>query len=246
MKLCLAFGLLCGLALWGQATSPAQAQTECPYLTRPRVESENGATRVNQWAEGTVLCFRSRVLRCEAAAWHDQGECPDSAKWKALEAGSQEQGAHPMGMTTPAPAIPLDAPLAVPTQTVSPVIGARSKEVDTTLAAPAEPTPAAKAIGTPPEPQQPAAEVVSPPEPAFAPSLAPAESATEAPANCSDMQRLSFERLFNKSLAESQRCQAACATEDCRHDCENQHENVRSPRIMERFHADACSPVWYP
>jgi hypothetical protein len=246
MRLCLAFGVLYGLALWGQATSPAQAQTECPYLTRPRVESENGATRVNQWAEGTVLCFRSRVLRCEAAAWHDQGECPDSAKWKALEATFQEQSARPVGMTTPAPAIPPDAPLAVPTQTVSPVSGASSKEVDMTLAAPTEPTPAAKAIGMPTGSHRRAAELASPPEPQLGPSLGPSESATEAPANCSDMQRLSFERVFNKSLAESQRCQAACTTEDCKHDCENQHESVRSPRIMERFHADACSPVWYP
>jgi hypothetical protein len=246
MRLRLAFGLLCGLALSEQATSLAQAQAECPYLTRPRVESEDGATRVNQWAEGTVLCFKSRVLRCEAAAWRDQGECPDSAKWRALDATSRERNAHPVGATTPAPAIPPDPPLSAPTQTVSPEIGARTKEVDTTLAAPAEATPAAKAIGMPTEPQQRVAEVTSPPEPQVAPSLGPGESATEAPANCSDMQRLSFERMFNKSIAESQRCQAACGTADCKQDCESQHENVRSPRIMERFHADACSPVWYP
>jgi len=60
------------------------------------------------------------------------------------------------------------------------------------------------------------------------------------------MQRLSFERVFNKSIVESQRCQAACKTEDCKHGCETQHENVRGPQIMERFHADACSPIWYP
>jgi hypothetical protein len=155
MRLRLAFGLLCGLALSGQATSPAQAQTECPYLTRPRAESENGATRINQWAEGTVLCFHSRVLRCAAAAWHDQGECPDSAKWHALDATSQEQNAHPVGVTTPAPAMPPDAPPSPPTQTASPGIGARAKDVDATLVAPVEATPAAKAIGMPAEPQQP-------------------------------------------------------------------------------------------
>jgi hypothetical protein len=247
MRLCLAFGLLCGLALSGQAMSPAQAQTECPYLTRPRAESENGATRINQWAEGTVLCFKSRVLRCAAAAWHDQGECPDSAKWHALDATSQEQNAHPVGMTTPAPAMPPDAPPSPPTQTASPGIGARAKDVDATLVAPAEATPAAKAIGMPAGLQQRPAEGTLPPEPDGAPSSGPAESATEAPPiDCSDMQRLSFERMFNKSIAESQRCQSSCATEDCKHECASQHDNVRGPQIMERFHADACSPIWYP
>ena len=247
----LAFGLLCGLALWGAGVGPVQAQSECPYLTKPLVETENGVTRINQWAEGTVLCFHSRVLRCEAAAWHDQGECPDSAAWQALDAVPQEQSAHPVGVTTPAPTILPEAPLSAPTQTVTPGMGARTKETDTTLATPEE------KVETPAKSQEPAAEGTSPPEPlgtsppppepSSTPAPAPGESATEAPPiDCSDMQRLSFERVFNKSIVESQRCQAACATDECKHECENQHDNVRGPQIMERFHADACSPIWYP
>jgi hypothetical protein len=129
--------------------------------------------------------------------------------------------------------------------------------VDTTLAAPAEAAPGTEAIETPVKTQQPAAEGTPPPaaegtppsepEGALAPTPAPGTETTgPMPVDCSDMQRLSFERVFNKSIAESQRCQAACVTEDCKHECESQHENVRGPQIMERFHTDACSPIWYP
>lgn len=79
---------------------------------------------------------------------------------------------------------------------------------------------------------------------------APPPPAAGAPASpqvdCSDAQRLAFERRFNKSLAEAQRCATQCKDEACRAECKRLHEDVRAPQIMERYNADACASIWYP
>lgn len=245
MKFGRAVFLFCGAVLCGIGAISAQAQSACPYLTQPGGEDENGSTRANQWAEGTTLCYHSRVLRCAAAAWRDIGECPDSADWQALEATRQEQNARPVGVTTLAPPIPPQASTSAPTQTVVPEIAGRRKDLDTTLMGTGENTQPL------PKGQEPAAEGTSVPGLEAAPPSQPApatntEPADSSVADCSDMQRLSFERVFNKSIAESQHCQADCTTDDCKLECKNQHDNVRGPQIMERFHSDACSSVWYP
>jgi hypothetical protein len=238
-----ALWLLGGAALLGSAAIPVQAQSDCSYLTRPKAEAESGATRVNQWAEGTTLCFHSRVLRCEAAAWQDIGECPDGTEWQALDAASLEQNAEPSETATPAPATPSRLSAAPPTQTVVPEIAARRKEPDTTLMGTGDQT------ALPSKTEPPAGEGMAMPAPGAippAPADSGADSTQASEADCSDMQRLSFERVFNKSIAETQRCQAACANDACKQECESQHENIRAPQIMERFHAAACRSSWYP
>lgn len=245
MALRSAFWLLCGLVLLGAGMGPARAQTECPYLTRPLVEIENGATRINQWEHGTLLCYRGRMLRCEVGTWADYGDCPQGLDWQARDAVIQEQNAHPQGVTTPAPAPPAPTSPATTVLPAPPTMSQPAPAVvpegpaapSTTPSAPGLPAATTEKIETPPKAQAPAAEGAPPPA---------ASSSEPPPIDCSDMQRLSFERVFNKSLVESQRCQAACTTEDCKHECENQHDNVRAPQIMERFHSDACSSIWYP
>jgi hypothetical protein len=160
--------------------APAHAQVECPYLTRPLVETENGATRINQWAQGTLLCHQGRMLRCEVGRWLDYGSCPSGPEWQAREAVLLEQRAAPAGVTTPAPPPPAGSAPASP-------------EID-----------------------------------------------------CSDAQRLAFERHFNKSVAEAQRCADQCRDDACKAECKHMHDYVRAPQIMERYHADACTPIWYP
>ncbi|MGH6938725.1 hypothetical protein [Hypericibacter sp.] len=249
MKLRLALWLTGALALSPWGVSPAQADSACPYLTRPLVEIENGVTRINQWEHGTLLCYRGRMLRCEVGTWYDYGNCPQGLDWQARDAVTQEQNAHPEGVTTPAPASPAEISLPAPPTMSQPL-------PEMTSPTPAEPPP------TPPASAAPAGPVTTalpsapkimippydqPPESGTTAPDSPAESATEpTPVDCSDMQRLTFERLFNKSFVESQRCQAACTTDACKLECENQHENVRGPKLMERFHSDACSASWYP
>jgi hypothetical protein len=243
MKFWRALWLLGGVVLWGSVAIPAQAQSDCSYLTRPQAEAEGGVTRANQWAEGTTLCLRSRVLRCEASAWRDIGECPDGAAWQALDAASLEQNAPPSETATPAPAAPSRLSAAPPTQSVVPEIAARRKEPDTTLMGTGDQT------AIPSKLQPSSAEDMAMPAPdAIPPSATESDtdSTQASDADCSDMQRLSFERVFNKSIAETQRCQAACTSDACKQECESQHETVRAPQIMERYHADACHSTWYP
>jgi hypothetical protein len=232
-----AYRLLWGLALLGVGMGPALAKPECPYLTRPFVEIENGIARINQWAHGTLLCYRGRMLRCEVGSWYDYGVCPQGPDWEARDADLQERSARPLGVTTPAPALPATPLPAPPTMAVPlPALKPAPPPAAEPAATPVTPV---EEIATPPKAQPPQPEA-TPPEPP------PASSMEAPPVDCSDMQRLSFERVFNKSIAESQRCQAGCTTDDCKLDCKNQHDNVRAPQIMERFHVDTCSPTWYP
>ncbi len=236
------------LSCWG--VSPVQAGSECPYLTRPLVEIENGVTRINQWQHGTLLCYRGHMLRCEVGSWYDYGNCPQGADWEARDALTQEQNAHPEGVTTPAPAPPAETSLPAPPTMSQPLPAmtsptpAEPPPVPAVAPEPAEPAtttalPSAPMIATPPYDQK--------PEPQSPAPAAPAESTVDrTPIDCSDMERLTFERLYNKSFVESQQCQSACADDACKVECENQHENVRAPRLMERFHSDACSAIWYP
>jgi hypothetical protein len=251
MKLRLAFRLLTGgLLLLLPGSSPAQADSECPYLTRPLVEVENGVTRINQWEHGTLLCYRGRMLRCEVGVWYDYGNCPQGLDWQARDAITQEQNAHPEGVTTPAPAPSSETSLPAPPTMSQPLPA---------MTSPTPPEPPAPATSSPAEPAEPAATalpstpmIATPPydqvpQPGSTAPVAPAGSATgQTPIDCSDMQRLTFERLFNKSFVELQQCQSACTTDACKLECENQHENVRAPQLNERFHSEACRATWYP
>lgn len=250
MKLRLAFWSIGALALSLLGVSPVQADSDCPYLTRPLVEIENGVTRINQWEHGTLLCYRGRMLRCEVGTWYDYGNCPQSGDWLARDALTQEQSAHPEGVTTPAPAPPAETSLPAPPTMSQPLPEMTSPTPVEPPLAPVEPLPA------PPEPAEPATTalpsapmIVTPPydQTPQPESTAPAESAAgQTPIDCSDMQRLTFERLYNKSFVESQQCQSACANDACKQECEYQHENVRAPKLVERFHSDACHATWYP
>ena len=283
MKFRRAFWLIGAIALSPGGLSPAEADSECPYLTRPLVEIENGITRINQWEHGTLLCYRGRMLRCEVGTWYDYGDCPQGLDWQARDALTQEQNAHPEGVTTPAPVPPAETLLpapptmsqplstltpttpaepppapAAPAETSVPAAPATSQPLpETTSPSPAEPPPSPPIA---PEPAAPvtttalpsAPMIVTPPydftpEPESTAPEAPAEGTVDrTPIDCSDMERLTFERLYNKSFVESQQCQSACANDACKQECEYQHENVRAPKLMERFHSEACHATWYP
>ena len=86
----------------------------------------------------------------------------------------------------------------------------------------------------------------APAPPSTAPAAPPETTVDRTPIDCSDMERLTFERLYNKSFVESQQCESACANDACKQECEYQHENVRAPKLVERFHADACHATWDP
>jgi len=274
MKFRRAFWLIGAIALSPGGLSPAEADSECPYLTRPLVEIENGITRINQWAHGTLLCYRGRMLRCEVGTWYDYGDCPQGLDWQARDALTQEQNAHPEGVTTPAPALPAETLLpapptmsqplstltpttpaepppapAAPAETALPAAPATSQPLPETTSPPIAPEPAS-AVTTTALPSAPM--IVTPPydltpEPESTAPEAPAEGTVDrTPIDCSDMERLTFERLYNKSFVESQQCQSACANDACKQECEYQHENVRAPKLMERFHSEACHATWYP
>jgi hypothetical protein len=259
----LAFAPLWALALLVAGVPIARAQSECPYLTRPLVEVENGITRINQWAHGTLLCYRGRMYRCEVGNWFDYGDCPASLDWQARDATLRELAAQPEGAVTPAPALPagtelpspptLSQPLAVevperPIPSVKPLPAPTEASAVAPVESPApEPATIEPDTAAAPPPDKAAAPAEPPPPPPPPQPAGAPPTANAAPAiDCSDMQRMSYERVFGKSIAEAQRCQAGCGSDDCKSECQRQHETVRKPQILERFHADVCAAAWYP
>ncbi|MGE4218913.1 MAG: hypothetical protein AB7G39_05645 [Alphaproteobacteria bacterium] len=94
------------LPILSLGTGVASAAGECPYLTRPLVESVGGTTRMNRWANGTKLCHEGRSHVCTDGSWKLYEPCSDAEpRWRdhmawRLEGGKEESGA-PAGSSAP-------------------------------------------------------------------------------------------------------------------------------------------------
>lgn len=75
---------------------PAQAAGECPYLTRPLMESEGGTTRMNRWSNGTKVCHAGRAHVCMDGQWKLYESCSEQEPhWREHMAWRLEGGADP-------------------------------------------------------------------------------------------------------------------------------------------------------
>ena len=53
------------------------AGKECSYFTRPAVESEDGVTRMNYYADGSSVCYQETFYQCTKRRWEVKGACSD-------------------------------------------------------------------------------------------------------------------------------------------------------------------------
>lgn len=53
----------------------------CPYFTRPEVESCDGVTRTNYYSNGTEICYQGYVYQCRLSSWTKRMACSEYPKY---------------------------------------------------------------------------------------------------------------------------------------------------------------------
>ncbi len=56
----------------------------CAFFTKPLVESGEGVTRMNHYAEGAKVCLNGAALVCRRGRWDQEGICNDSPEWRRM------------------------------------------------------------------------------------------------------------------------------------------------------------------
>lgn len=65
------------------AALAGESRAACPFLTRPPVERDDLAVRLNAYAAGAVVCHGGTMLLCRSGgAWKDMGPCTAYQRWQ--------------------------------------------------------------------------------------------------------------------------------------------------------------------
>jgi hypothetical protein len=78
----------------------------CSFFTRPSVESENGVTRMNSYANGAYSCYQGKMYRCEKRRWVKLLSCDSYQGHERYKAERQENGQLDQPSTGPQPTPP--------------------------------------------------------------------------------------------------------------------------------------------
>lgn len=60
----------------------------CSYFTRPMVEADGA--RLNTYAEGSMVCYGTKMYRCRGGRWEDAHRCDMYANWQRNRAEALE------------------------------------------------------------------------------------------------------------------------------------------------------------
>lgn len=67
---------------------------ECSYFTRPMVERDDIAVRMNMYPNNARSCYQGKMYQCASRRWKSIGDCSQFENWQKLKAERQERNIY--------------------------------------------------------------------------------------------------------------------------------------------------------